>query len=76
MQFFASPLHLTGYDIYNRPDAGKDRIPGILKEFPKTLFMRIVRVIPAYIIGPLVNAELKEFYHGMIEGKDWKNNSE
>ena len=40
-----------------------------MKELPKTMFMRILRVIPAYVVGPLVNAELKEFFHSNITKK-------
>eukprot|EP00341_Mesodinium_pulex_P004522 CAMPEP_0116946954 /NCGR_PEP_ID=MMETSP0467-20121206/37344_1 /TAXON_ID=283647 /ORGANISM="Mesodinium pulex, Strain SPMC105" /LENGTH=93 /DNA_ID=CAMNT_0004630933 /DNA_START=553 /DNA_END=834 /DNA_ORIENTATION=+ len=74
MQLIAGPMHLLGYDIYNRSFAdlkGASRIPGLLAELPKTLSLRILRVFPGYGLGGLGNTEFRNFYHQFNEGDAW-----
>uniref|UniRef100_A0A7S3H0G4 Uncharacterized protein n=1 Tax=Spumella elongata TaxID=89044 RepID=A0A7S3H0G4_9STRA len=60
MQIFNTPLHLLGYDIYNREHVSmKERISFIRREFSKTLIARIGHIFPAYGLGGVFNEHLR-----------------
>jgi hypothetical protein len=61
MQVFNTPLHLLGYDIYNRPAAsGPERLQFIRREYTKTLLARIGHIFPAYGIGGVMNSYIRK----------------
>lgn len=60
MQVFNTPLHLLGYDIYNREGASwSERSTFIRKEYTKTLIARIGHIFPAYGLGGVLNEHLR-----------------
>ncbi|KAL4807229.1 hypothetical protein BDV18DRAFT_159448 [Aspergillus unguis] len=60
-QIVATPLHLLGLDMYNRPYkvAGRDRLKVVLRDLPSATVIRGVRIIPAFRVGCLVNLGLR-----------------
>jgi hypothetical protein len=61
VQVIVTPLHLFGLDIYNRE--GKkfgDRVKYLKGLYSNTLGMRMVRFMPAYGIGGIINNELRK----------------
>lgn len=56
VQLVVTPLHLLGLDIYNREGIpfGK-RALRVWEQYPKTAGMRMIRFLPAYGIGGVVN---------------------
>lgn len=66
MQIFNTPLHLLGYDIYNREVAtASERVLFIKQEYMKTLIARIGHILPAYGVGGILNQyfrkQIKEY---------------
>ena len=63
IQFVSTPLHLLGLDLYNRPDArmgGPDgRVGQVVKNWAKSAFARIGRIIPAFGVGGVVNTKTR-----------------
>ncbi|KAL1643030.1 hypothetical protein SLS61_009418 [Didymella pomorum] len=68
IQFVSTPLHLLGLDLYNRPDArmgGPDgRVGQVVKNWAKSAFARIGRIIPAFGVGGVVNTKVRK---GLME---------
>lgn len=61
VQIFVTPLHLLGLDLYNREGLKlKERAPLIMKLYPNALMMRMIRFLPAYGIGGVLNAEVRK----------------
>lgn len=61
VQIFVTPLHLLGLDLYNREGLKlKDRAPLIMKLYPNALTMRMIRFLPAYGIGGVLNTEIRK----------------
>lgn len=61
VQLVVSPLHLMGLDIYNREGEHlRSRIQKIWTQYPTTAAMRMIRFLPAYGIGGVVNNELRK----------------
>lgn len=62
MQFLSCPLHLHGLDLYNRrgPISVADRISFISREYYKTAFARIARILPAFGVGGILNKFLRK----------------
>lgn len=61
IQIFVTPLHLFGLDIYNRE--GKsfgDRARNVRGLYLSALSMRMIRFLPAYGIGGIINRELRK----------------
>jgi hypothetical protein len=72
MQFLSTPLHLLGFDLYNRPSNAKspvsfaNRLQLIRKNYLGSTFARMGRIIPAYGIGGVVNRDLRSrFMNGL-----------
>ncbi|ORY00693.1 hypothetical protein K493DRAFT_312720 [Basidiobolus meristosporus CBS 931.73] len=56
VQLLSTPLHLTGLDLYNRPDATTSQRAAFLKkECPATTAIRMVRILPAFSLGGVAN---------------------
>lgn len=61
IQIFVTPLHLLGLDLYNREGLKlTERAPMIMKLYPNALAMRMIRFLPAYGIGGVLNAEIRK----------------
>ena len=68
MQIFNTPLHLLGYDIYNRPNVSyNEKIIFIKKEYIKTLVARVGHIFPAYGLGGVMNEKIRKI------GKEYLN---
>lgn len=56
VQFIATPFHLTALDFYNRPGLSiKERYTHIKSIFTNALFLRMMRFLPAYGFGGIIN---------------------
>jgi hypothetical protein len=60
-QFVSTPLHLVGLDLYNRPGVGWTERLGLLKRaYVTSSFARIMRIVPAFGVGGVVNTNVRE----------------
>jgi len=60
IQFISCPLHLLGFDIYNRKGETRvSRVAFIKREYFKTAFARISRIGFAYSVGGVGNLYIK-----------------
>lgn len=60
VQVFVTPLHLLGLDFYNRDGFKLGQRIGYLKIlYPNALAMRMIRFLPAYGIGGVINNEMR-----------------
>ena len=68
IQAVSTPLHLLGLDLYNRPGVrmgGPDgRVGQVVKNWAKSAFARIGRIIPAFGVGGVVNTKVRR---GLME---------
>jgi hypothetical protein len=56
IQIVVTPLHLLGLDLYNREGLKlRDRVSYLKGLFSSTLGMRMIRFLPAYGIGGVIN---------------------
>ncbi|KAL5360672.1 hypothetical protein BJX96DRAFT_175519 [Aspergillus floccosus] len=64
-QLMASPVHLLGLDLYNRPHVAslKDRVVFMRQNLPSATVVRCARIVPAFGFGCLANMELREYFH-------------
>ncbi|KAI0897660.1 hypothetical protein F4806DRAFT_494386 [Annulohypoxylon nitens] len=63
-QIVATPAHLLGLDLYNRPETTGlvDRIGGARRKLLSTMTMRAARLIPAWGVGIILNNHLRSTY--------------
>lgn len=63
MQFFSTPMHLLGLDLYNRQPAGglpwSDRVARIRRDYISSSFARMGKIVPAYGVGGVVNVRMR-----------------
>lgn len=63
MQFFSTPMHLLGLDLYNRQPVGGlsagERIARIRRDYVPSCFARMGKIVPAYGVGGVVNVRLR-----------------
>ncbi|KAL8739689.1 MAG: hypothetical protein Q9190_007529 [Brigantiaea leucoxantha] len=66
MQFFSTPLHLWGLDLYNRPGGGgssritwRQRVSRVGRDWLGSSFARMGRIVPAFGVGGVVNARVR-----------------
>lgn len=67
-QLMATPVHLLGLDLYNRPKvaAASERVTLMTRHLPSATVVRCIRIIPAFGFGCLTNMELREYFHSKI----------
>lgn len=71
-QLILTPVHLLGYDIYNYPAKKlSERGAGILKMYPSTTAIRMVRMGGAYGIGGVNNKSFRHQFISAFEGESW-----
>jgi hypothetical protein len=74
-QFALTPLHLFGYDVYNRPGLSfNDRIKYLSPKYFPSVGIRMVRMGAAYGIGGVNNRHFRDYFVSMVEGPNWDNN--
>ncbi|OTA95581.1 hypothetical protein M434DRAFT_69197 [Hypoxylon sp. CO27-5] len=65
-QLVATPVHLLGLDIYNRPQKGlglANRLENIKRYFGSATALRCIRVLPAFGFGIMANRDLRGYFH-------------
>ncbi len=61
VQVFVTPLHLLGLDLYNREGLKlRERLSYLKTLYPNALAMRMIRFLPAYGIGGVINTEMRQ----------------
>jgi hypothetical protein len=61
VQFFSTPLHLAGLDLYNNPQhTTAERLSFVGREYLKSAFARMGRIFPAFGVGGVFNRKLRE----------------
>ncbi|KAF2193669.1 hypothetical protein K469DRAFT_734894 [Zopfia rhizophila CBS 207.26] len=70
-QLVATPVHLLGLDLYNRPHAVglSDRLARSRRNLPPATAMRCFRIIPAFGFGCITNMGLRSFFHEELRSK-------
>jgi len=59
MQVFCTPLHLLALSLFNNPTGSAAVIAaGVYKTLPQSTLVRMLRMVPAYGIGGILNATL------------------
>jgi hypothetical protein len=62
-QLIGTPLHLIALDYYNHPSTSFGQRMAFLRAvFANSLFLRILRFLPTYGIGGIVNIELRCYF--------------
>ncbi|KAF7718088.1 Uncharacterized protein PECH_002425 [Penicillium ucsense] len=73
MQFFSTPMHLLGLDLYNRQPPGglpwTDRLGRIRRDYISSSFARMGKIVPAYGIGGVVNVRMRATLMERLEQK-------
>ena len=63
-QVFTTPLHLLGLSLYNQSGVGvAQHIDSLRTTYPSTLVLRMLRIIPAFSVGGVVNRSLRQEWH-------------
>eukprot|EP01092_Planopodium_desertum_P016126 TRINITY_DN8875_c0_g1_i4.p1 TRINITY_DN8875_c0_g1~~TRINITY_DN8875_c0_g1_i4.p1 ORF type:complete len:266 (-),score=0.77 TRINITY_DN8875_c0_g1_i4:83-880(-) len=66
-QFFSSPMHLLGLDLFNYPEkTSAERRSFVRREYLKTSIARVCRIFPAYGIGGVMNTLFRRSGHEFI----------
>lgn len=61
LQTITGPIHLLGYDIYNRPNGTvSQRIQFLRKDYWKNVSIRMVRMAPPWSFGTIGNREIRK----------------
>ncbi|KAJ5675697.1 hypothetical protein N7462_008594 [Penicillium macrosclerotiorum] len=73
MQFFSTPMHLLGLDLYNRQPPGglrwTDRVARIRRDYVPSCFARMGKIVPAYGVGGVANVRLRSSLMQQLEKK-------
>lgn len=68
MQFLSTPMHLLGLDVYNRSNKStKSRWHEVKQRYWKSTAARIMRILPAFGIGGIVNRDARQFGMRIIQ---------
>jgi hypothetical protein len=69
VQLVSTPLHLLGLDLYNRQGVGSaERAARVLRDWVKSSFARMGRIIPAFGVGGVVNTKTRRALMERLEG--------
>ena len=65
-QIFTTPLHLVGLSMYNHPEGGLGKhLETLRTTYPPTVVLRMLRIIPAFSVGGVVNRSLRSEMHAL-----------
>lgn len=68
VQIVSTPLHLLGLDLYNRQGVSKsERMRRVVRDWGKSAFARMGRIVPAFGVGGVVNAKVRRNLMERIE---------
>ncbi|KAI5199130.1 hypothetical protein E4T39_06454 [Aureobasidium subglaciale] len=61
VQLISTPLHLLGLDLYNRDGSlgARERMIKVRKDWLKSSFARMARIVPAFGVGGVVNTNVR-----------------
>ena len=63
-QILTTPLHLLGLSLYNVESATFGmRMEELKRTYPPTLLLRMIRIVPAFSVGGIVNRGIRESWH-------------
>ncbi|KAM0298303.1 hypothetical protein HYE67_001350 [Fusarium culmorum] len=67
-QFFATPIHLLGLDLYSRPRGipWVERSAQIRRDLFSATILRSLRIIPAFGVGCVANMEARSRFHKLF----------
>ncbi|RGP73196.1 hypothetical protein FLONG3_6512 [Fusarium longipes] len=67
-QFFATPVHLLGLDLYSRPRGipWVERSAQIRRDLFSATILRSLRIIPAFGVGCVANMEARSRFHKLF----------
>ena len=69
-QLFSTPLHLLGLAVYNNTGGGVAAHLQTLREtYPETVTLRMLRISPAFSVGGVVNASLRERWPALVPAR-------
>ena len=62
MQIISTPIHLLGLDLYNRQGqlGFSERVARITRDWGAGVLARMCRIVPAYGVGGVVNANMRK----------------
>ncbi|CAM9119771.1 unnamed protein product [Phaeothamnion confervicola] len=67
VQFFSTPLHLLGLDLYNNPkSSAAARAAFVAREYTKSVAARIGRIGPAFGVGGVGNTAFRKHFRGVV----------
>ncbi|KEF58912.1 uncharacterized protein A1O9_03755 [Exophiala aquamarina CBS 119918] len=71
VQLISTPIHLHGLDLYNRQGrlGITERASRVLRDWGVSAFARMGRIIPAFGVGGVVNANMRKNFMSKIEGQ-------
>ncbi|CAM9811544.1 unnamed protein product [Ascophyllum nodosum] len=68
IQFFSTPLHLLGLDLYNKPkNSAYARGKFLASAYIPSVAMRICRIGPAFGIGGVGNTAFRKYFRSLAE---------
>lgn len=68
VQLVSTPLHLLGLDLYNNPGATwQHRASIVVKNWAKSAFARMGRIVPAFGVGGVVNTKVRRGLMAKLE---------
>jgi hypothetical protein len=72
VQAVSTPLHLLGLDLYNRKgDVGwKGRSVKVMGDWGVSFLARVLRILPAFGVGGVVNMRVRRGLMGRLEGEE------
>ncbi|KAF2180477.1 hypothetical protein K469DRAFT_714437 [Zopfia rhizophila CBS 207.26] len=69
VQLVSTPLHLLGLDLYNREGMRwQERVARVTRDWGKSAFARMGRIIPAFGVGGVVNTKVRKGLMEKLEG--------
>jgi hypothetical protein len=69
VQLVSTPIHLLGLDLYNRQGrlGLRERYSRIVRDWGVSAFARMGRIIPAFGVGGVVNANMRKSLMAKLE---------
>jgi len=71
IQLISTPIHLHGLDLYNRQGrlGFNERCSRVIRDWGVSAFARMGRIIPAFGVGGVVNANMRKNFMNKIEAQ-------
>ena len=73
LQTISTPIHILGFDYYNKPESNVyQRLAMLKREYVKSTAARMLRMTPAYGIGGVINLKLMQSFRKSQGIKEWE----